>query len=258
MDHARPALAEAARLLAGRASRWHNLGLWAPGRDYEGACEALACAVGEAAGLAPGERVLELGSGAGAGLALWRGRFGVLEAVGVELEAGGARDGGPGTRVVVGPALDGLRLAVAGPFDAIVCVDAAYHLGSFEALTRAAWEALRPGGRLALATLTVARAGVVAEVVARAASLPRGAMRSKEQVRATMVRDGWQEVSVVPHDQAVLGGFAAFVAARRRALHLRQRMSSGWWMAEGTAALARWGAAAGALGYVLVSGRRPG
>jgi ribosomal protein L11 methylase PrmA len=69
----------------GRRGTWGSLGLWHDqADDYAEACEALARAVGAAAGIEPGERVLSIGSGAGDELLLWAQAFGAAEVWGVE------------------------------------------------------------------------------------------------------------------------------------------------------------------------------
>ena len=66
---------------------WHNLGWWEPGDDYAGAARRLGEAVGAAAGVSSGARVLDLACGAGASLRMWRDDFEAGVVVGVERDA---------------------------------------------------------------------------------------------------------------------------------------------------------------------------
>lgn len=218
----------------GTPAQWGNLGLW-PAPDYAAAARALALRVGAAARLGPGQRVLSLASGAGEELRLWHEAFGVASAVGTE------RGSGP---------------VPTGPFEAVVCVDAAYHF-----VPRAAWLAealvrLRPGGRLAFTDLTLAgRAGWLVRGAARACGLDAGEILTAEGRTRQLRAAGFVEVVAEPLDSEVLDGFAAFVAAQRRRLG-RDASGPAWRRVAGTAALIRPCRAAG-LGYALFSARRP-
>ena len=147
----------------GRPGRWGSLGLWHDrDTDYAGACSALARAVGQAARLQAGDRVLAVACGAGDELRLWSQDFGARLVLGVELDAPRAATatqasaGWPGitVRQGSGSALDTLGLAD-GSFDRVLCVDAAYHLRPRAAFLRQAWRLLRPGGALAYTDLVL-------------------------------------------------------------------------------------------------------
>ncbi len=247
----------ATEALAGRPTRWQNLGLWRGTEDYETACEALAIAVGEAARLGPGDRVVELACGAGAAFDVWRKRFGVAEVIGLEVDEGRAARASELGRVLTGPAIvDGrlVGLDALGPFDAVVCVDAAYHLGSAGALAMASHAALRPGGRLAFTTLT--REGSAPDEgeagwLSRGAKLSSGAIQSRQAWTQVLESNGFSAVVTTALDQ-VLEGFVAHVGRRRRA----GWRTPGWAKVEATALLARLGHWSGTLGYTLVSATR--
>lgn len=256
-------------LLAGRPTRWQNLGLWTDTRDYERACEALASRVGEVAGLGPGDRLLELACGSGAAFQVWRERFGVGALIGIELDPARAARASELGRVVCAPAIADRALSVAGrgPFDAVVCVDAAYHLGPVEELARAVGGALCPGGRFAFTTLVAGRrppplpcpaalGDWAGRALAARAQIPPGALLPVPALEATLAEAGFVEVTVRRLDEEVLGGFARHVARRFAAASMRERLRPGWLKILGTAALGSLGRASGALGYGLVSARR--
>jgi SAM-dependent methyltransferase len=145
----------------GPAGTWGNLGLWDGANTYAEACAALAIAIGKAAGILPGERVLSLACGAGDELALWIEHFEAQSAVGVEANAKLAENAR--RKFVTAPAagritvfeqsaLDPQGLPAQG-FDRVVCVDAAYHLAPRSRFLHHAFRCLRPGGRLAFTDL---------------------------------------------------------------------------------------------------------
>jgi len=261
------------------APQWANLGLWPPrpggaegdaGRlpTYPEAARALAERVGQAARLSPGYAVLDLACGEGASLKLWRETFGVARADGVELDparaatAARAIERGRGA-TWQGPAMAFLEAARRHhPYDAVVCVDAAYHLASVAALARACRRVLPRDKRLAFTTLTwphrapTGPSRLLARATLRAAAIPAGAVLTRDALAHTLTAAGYQDVLVEPLDRDVLVAFAAHVARRRRDLSLAQRLSWRWLKVELTARLGRAGASSGSLGYALVSARR--
>ena len=284
--HDRAALQRTLLHRGGTPGSWGNLGLWAgpgPGplraaathshagqTDYASACRALALAVGQAAGLQRGDRVLSLACGAGDELLLWHSHFGVASALGLEIDPAASRlaqaltAGRSGLQVLCGSALalDCQPLAD-GPFDAIVCVDAAYHLAPRAAWLAAAWQRLRPGGRIAYCDLVLqptAAAGRLGTPLLRAAARLCGVPAPDllplplqlDRLRAI----GFLQVQAQTLDDAVLGGFQRFVQHQAAAPGLRP-WQAGWRAVATTAALIPPCRAAG-LGYALLSATRPG
>ncbi len=246
--------------LLGGSGRWQNLGLWpvrtggtshSPNHpiDYDHACERLAQRVGEAAHLTPGQRVLELGAGSGAGLELWRDRFGV-QAQGMELPLRARPD--MLAREFCLERRDGVtRLAAPGPFDAVLAVDSAYHLAPIGNLAAAIARSLAPDGVVALTTLTAR--WPLSRAIEPLAHMPRAALVSDV---AVVFRTCFQAVVVEDLSDEVLGGFARHVATCRPGLSKTQRRSAAWRKIAATANLARL-ASLGLLGYVLVRAKRP-
>lgn len=256
----------------GRRGTWGSLGLWHDGADdYAEACSALAGAVGQAAGIQPGDRVLSLGCGAGDELLLWVREFGAAEVCGLERDAALVAAARrlldrtplpPGTRVQVlgGDAAQLGTLALPHRhFDRIVCVDAAYHLGPRTALLQAAHTLLRPGGRVALTDLTLAPTGPARWrwLLHGAAALARVPLAELLPLPAQLQRlqaTGFGDVQALALDATVLDGFARHVRQQgprvaRTALH------PDWRRPALTAALIGPCRAAG-LGYALLSGER--
>lgn len=251
--------------LGGSEADWGNLGLWPAGDrsppDYAGACEALARRVGEAAGLRPGGRVLALGCGAGEELRLWNRAFGVPGGLAIESDAAAAAAaaGVGGWAVHVGhavTALEALPASECGRFDAVVCVDAAYHFVPRGRLLVAARRALRPGGRIAFTDLVLGAATSPwrGAVLRAAGSLAGVALREIVPTSGAvdrLRRAGFDVVTVERLDDEVLGGFARHVA--RQTVRLgRDARTAAWRRPRWTARLIPPCRAAG-LGYALLA-----
>lgn len=249
----------------GRSARWGNLGLWSAtahdGRDFAAANEALADAVARAAALAHGDRVLSLACGAGEELRRWRQRYGAQDVLGVERNprlAALARalcDGDSGVSVTAASA----RRAALPPasFDAVVCVDAAYHLSPRATFLHTAFAALREGGHLAFTDLVLDAPADRASTLHLAGALCGVRVGELCSVAAQMQRmdaAGFEHVHAERLDDAALGGFTRFVAAQGARLGMRAWRPA-WWRVALTAWLIPACRTRG-LGYALYSGSR--
>jgi SAM-dependent methyltransferase len=240
--------------------RWNNLGHWHCAGHYSAAAEALARRHGEAVGLVAGDRVLDLGCGPGVSLVLWRQEFGVAEAVGLDCRS---HDDPAGDRLVGqfdAPLPEGLARR---QFDAILCVDAAYHATSLSALLAAVEPVLAPGARLAV-TLLVRPDDFTARprwqqclqrALLKLAAVPEASFRDEAGVRQQLARHGWSPVCEDIGDD-VLPGFAHWVTQRRAALGVRQRCSPAWLKIQLTAHWCRWMHRNSLARYLLVSAVR--
>ena len=254
----------------GPAGGWGNLGLWTQAQHYADACAALADAVAAAADMARGQRVLSLACGTGEELLHWVQRHGVQSALGVEAKpqlaaAARVRVARAGLvsqcPVVAQPALtwaaqrgrDDVR------FDAVLCVDAAYHLSPRTVLLDQAWSLLRAGARWAFTDLVLeprhARSTLL-RAAGRLCGVPHADLVSADQRVRQLQRAGFVDVQMQRLDDAVLGGFARFVQ-RQQALLGRDQWRAAWLRPAVTAALIEPCRSAG-LGYALFSARRPG
>lgn len=258
----RPGTADEAAWLhaGGRTAAWGNLGLWQRADDdYAGACEALARAVGEAAALRPGDRVLSLACGAGEELALWRAAFGADALVGIEADAARAQAAAarvPDAEVMVQPVLDALPL-LPRAFDAVLCVDAAYHLRPRQRLFEQVAGRLRPGGRFAFTDLVLdRRSSLRLRAAAWAAGVPDADLVDLPTRLAQLREAGFAEIAATRLDEPVLGGFARFAAAQERRLGLRP-WHPAWRRVAVTARLIGPCRHAG-LGYALFAATRAG
>lgn len=256
---------------------WGNLGLWTePAQPYADAAAALADAVAAAAlvrepaaGPAGAQvRVACLACGAGDELLRLLQRHPRVQAVGVERGAAAAAaarrriaEAGFSGRAVVHarPALDWLASADdAQPFDAVLCVDAAYHLRPAERLFGLVHARLRHGGRFTFTDLTQAGGGPPRPTLRAAAALcgvSAGGLVDIGRRRAQLQAAGFIDVQARALDAAVLDGFARFVGRQTRALG-RDAMHPAWVRPALTAALVGPCRRAG-LGYALYAAQRP-
>lgn len=258
-------------LLAGPGgdARWNNLGDWQDSSDYTHACLALAALHGEAALLRPGQRVLELACGFGAGIDVWRERFGITHIRALELRRQcvsalrDRRQAEAGIEVYQGrfdaPLPAPLR---AQCFDAVLCVDAAYHARSLEAFLGPACEVLVDKGRLVFSTLlrtadpTPLWRRALAWPLLRTAGIPPGSLVSDARLRTMLQRHGLREHNLEPLTQRVLPGFHRWVLQRHARLPPRLRWSPAWLKIRATAALCAYLHRHRLVDYVLVSARR--
>lgn len=256
----------------GRRGTWGSLGLWRDGDDdYAAACEALALAVGQAAGVQRGDRVLSVACGAGDELLLWSQHFGAAQVLGVEhdpllLRAAGrltAGQGGTTLRAGSGTELQALGLAP-GSFDRVLCVDAAYHLQPRQAFLQGALRLLRPGGGLAYTDLCLDTRDApwrlpignpLVRGAARLCGVQAHELLSPPDQSARLQALGFAGARVQRLDDAVLGGFARYVGLQG------QRISrTAWhpdWRRPGLTARLIGPCRAAGLGYVLVAASRP-
>lgn len=253
----------------GSPGTWGSLGLWdAATPDYAAACTALADAVGRAAGIRAGDRVLSLACGAGDELLRWTGHFGAAAVTGVEVDAAAARSarqraaGGGGPAAITVFARSALDLSFLPPasFERVVCVDAAYHLVPRETLYAQVARVLRPGGRLAFTDLVLGDVPLgrgqraVLRASARLCGLAADDLGCAAAAAERMQAAGFAGVDVQRLDEAVLGGFCAFIERQRVRIGTGS-WQAGWQRPQFTAWLVSAGRRAG-LGYALLSATR--
>jgi SAM-dependent methyltransferase len=232
----------------GASTQWMNLGWWGAtstaGPTYATAAAELARQVGLAARLRAGDRVLDVGCGAGDSTALWVRAFDAAHVTGIEPNptvAARAAD-----RIARWDLRERVVIAsqTAETFDdpavlsttmAIVSVDAAYHFD-----TRLQWlQRLgaigAPRVRLGLFDIALRDAQDRPRFVshARRAGIPTDNLWSLEEIAPALEGAGFTDVRVRPCNAEVFTGFIRFV--RRNAPRLARHPGQGGWRALATA-----------------------
>ncbi|MGA1308723.1 MAG: SAM-dependent methyltransferase [Gemmatimonadaceae bacterium] len=233
-------------LLNGRGapSAWMNLGWWAEPATYPEAAAALARQVGAAATITAGDQILDVGCGAGDSTALWIREFGAARVKGLEPNptvAARAR-----RRVATWQLDDRVTIdacaaesfedaAALAQMDAVVSVDAAYHIE-----TRARWlhqlgTTCRPGTRLGLFDIALHDAADRARVsrYARRAGIPAANLWSVDEIVPTLTAAGFTAVRVRRCETEVFRGFVRFT--RRGLVRCATHPGQGGWRTLATA-----------------------
>ncbi len=242
--------------------RWNNLGYWKDAQDYTEACRALAELHGAAAGLNASSRLLELGCGHGAALNVWRDRFNVEQIAALEYRPDCISQIRSSGRQVAASVLAGRfdepldALFTSLSFDAVVCVDAAYHARSLAAFVAAVESVLAEQGVLVFSTLLLTNArsmGWPGSRLLNAAGVSPASVVTESNLRQTMTAQGLEVTALKDISAAVFPGFADWVARRSGTLSWREKYSAAWLKIAVTARWCRRLAADKSLRYVLVS-----
>jgi MPBQ/MSBQ methyltransferase len=256
--------AQETRLLhqGGRAGHWGSLGLW-PAVDYASACQALADRVALAAHLPPGARILSPGCGNGEELTHWHRRYGAVQVIGVDRAeaAAGMRPGPAAVRRIQGDAMSLTSLCGAG-FDAVLCVDAAYHFSPRADWLQQVRSVLKPGGWVVFTDLTLqptvlplTGARWLLAPVAQGAGIDTADLMPASAGVDRLKALGFTNVRSEALDSEVLDGFAAFVREQTQRLG-QEAQSPGWRRVAATARALPWARRLG-LGYALFCARSP-
>lgn len=250
----------------GGDGRWNNLGYWKSAQNYTEACRALAALHGQAAGLGASHRLLELACGYGAALDVWRDWFSVSQIAALEYRPDCVRH----IKSTEQPAIDAVLtgrfdepldvLFPGSSFDAVICVDAAYHARSLTAFVTAVESVLAERGVLVFSTLVLADArpaGWLGTALLNAAGISSASLLTEADLRQAVAEQGLVVTTVEDISDAVFTGFADWVARRSCNLNWREQYSAAWLKIAITARWCRRLATDRSLRYVLVSVRRP-
>ena len=251
---------------------WSNLGYWCNTNDYITACQQLAEQVGLAAQLHADDRVLELACGQGASLTYWPQRFNIRQLYVLELQAALVQriqqQSPAALQLIAQGRFDNLPLAAAleheltrKKFDAVLCVDAAYHASSLHDFASTARHCLHRGGRLAFTTLTLDNSWFKANYwqkkvhaqLLNAADVPIASLLTTIQLQQQLAELGFANIRVQHMDDEVLTGFASFVSQRAAHLSLQEKLQPEWLKIAITARLCRYLRQHGLVHYSLVS-----
>ena len=275
------------------ASTWCNLGLWTAASEaatqpqtFRNACEALALALGDAAGLTRGDAVLDVGVGYADQTALWATHFGVRRVVAVERSAehvAAAREaqqtgrlaGSGVVELCVGSAtnLDALLTTLPpgdSTFDVVLSLDCAYHFQTRAEFVRAAARALVPGGRFASIDLLAGDGTSDASsswvrsiwrrcarrVIAAACDIPSANLYGLAEYKRGLEAAGLRVDTTTRLTERVLSPFAAHAARQRLALaaELAYGQSVSLWLISALFTFVAW---CELFEVVLITAHRP-
>lgn len=242
-------------------STWGNLGYWRNAPTYPDACLALGILLGERAQLRAGQSVLDIGFGFGDQLQLWKTHFGVGPVTGVERDAAALAAAQKRLADFADIALhldtEGI-LAKTGCFDRVLALDCAYHFNLRSDFFSDAFQALRPGGVLALTDIVMRDGSQTTRHtgLARACGIPPQNLVTHPVYRQTLVQQGFEAVEFEFLDDHVLLGFSRF-ATRHLWNHRRLAAHSGALKIMATAMAAAWLGRKKHIHYVLVTAIKP-
>lgn len=255
----------------GHDTLWGNLGEWSRASGYVEAAGALALHLGTVAGLGPGQRVVDVGSGAGDQLRLWTDTFRVRQVTALERDPALAErarrrvaEWGLAERIRVVPIGASASHWTDGPVDRVLALDAAYFFDSRSAFLQRCRSVLRPGGVLALTDLLLGDgpSARIARGVAPFFGVRRENLLPEARYRELMDTHDFDEIRIRDHTDDVLGGFARWTRAGG---HLESGGAPGPApLGAARIALSMTGRAAGFLArssglrYVVVTARRGG
>ena len=247
---------------------WNNLGYWAKDNDYGAACQALARLHGQAAQLHAGEHILELACGYGAAFELWQKEFNINKISALEYRP-------QCVDYIKQQSLAQLVQISQGRFyplpkqlndveyDAVVCVDAAYHAQSLTQFLAVIASALKTEGRFAFSTLMLAddytnyalTQRMFAQALLRLANINKANVLSHAQIIQAAQQQQLTDIQIVPLN-SVFAGFAQWIEQRASQLPQYLKLSKDWQKIYLTARWCKWLVNYPLLRYVLVSGKK--
>lgn len=255
----------------GEESRYINLGYWR-GRPatLDEASEALAALVGEAAGLGPGDVVLDAGCGFGDQDVFWTSRFGPRRIVGINIAAGQVAQARQRIERLGLAGRIEIRLAsatdipfAAGSFDKVVALESALHFEPRADFFAEAWRVLRGGGRLVTADvvpLADRRHGLADRLsqtlVSLALGIPWANLYPRRVYADVLLAAGFEDVRVTSIRDHVFAPFNRHVARRLREPGVLSRLDplfAAYWQAS----VATGGVEFRSWDYVLATARKP-
>ena len=123
-------------------------------------------------------------------------------------------------------------------YDAIVCVDAAYHFDSLRDLFKASKILLKPGGWIGFHLFCLNSQKPLAGWLRKLfelAEVDSREFRNEEDLILEAQEEEFEKVEVVDMTVKVLGGFASFVKRRSVQLGFREKLKPPWWKIRATA-----------------------
>ncbi|GAA6057320.1 hypothetical protein JCM3770_001088 [Rhodotorula araucariae] len=227
------------------ATRWFNMGLWAPARSFPDAAAELCRRVAHAARLEPNMRICEVGYGSGDSTLLFEREFSPASYLGLTSLPGqhatavmrAEKQGLPTGRFELrqGDAAADLDREPDESFDTVLAVDCAYHFNTRVSFLSSAHRLLAPSGRLALTDLLLSEPlslghRVLLRLLFFLAGAPFVNFVPPATYRAELVAAGFDAASIEMDDISaeVWPGFCAFVRERDERLGKTGVLGSKW------------------------------
>lgn len=211
---------------------WTNLGFWKNTQTYREACRQLADHLAQAVNLNSKDHLLDLGCGQGASLLHWLQHYHPKSLSAVELQASCVNKIQKLipeiSQIFCGSFLNLKQFEFKQRFDAILCIDAAYHshLNSFlDSVT----PVLNSKGRLGFHYLM--RADSCQNMTAfqeqkhryllKAADVTWDALLTEEILRTTLEQQGFIDIKIEDLSEQVLLGFSQYIQNQQAQSHNR-------------------------------------
>lgn len=243
---------------------WSNLGYWdAQTQRYDVACRQLADRLADAIQLTRQDALIDLGCGQGASLAHWQQDYALQQLVGVELQGRCVEH--IQQTLLSCPTLytqSFLKLAqipFKQPFDAVLCIDAAYH-SALDLFLTSVTSVMKDRARLGFHYLVLAQPLQQLSRVQqqryryllKAADINIDHLMTQTQLIEQLQQHQLSPIKIEDLSEAVLAGFANYVA-QRDAPPLSQRFNFDYLKIKMTAQLCRHLYQDGLIRYVQIS-----